>query len=389
MNLAKEKVVQSIQILDELDIDLWLIFCRESEVTPDPSIPLVVGHNVVGRSAFMISKEGETIAILSGFDASDFIASGVYQEVITYKKDVSVEILKVLNKLDPKTIAINYSTTNVTADGLTHGMYLLLKEYLADTPYQNRLISAEEVLYRVRGRKNEREIQWLKEAVEIANQSWQQSLEEISVGMSEIQIAEILTRNLKKRHSDCSFAPIINAGAKTTPGHGSPTDAILEKGDLLHVDFGALVNGYCSDIQRLVYFKRDGEETAPPDLQKAFQKIKTIIEVTAKAYKTGAIGHEIDTIARKMLTEDGYPEYDHCLGHQIGQYVHDGSALVGPQWKRYGQVTSTPLERNNAFTVELGIEIEEIGYVGLEEDLVVTDSGGVFLGQTQTELIVK
>ena len=68
--------------------------------------------------------------------------------------------------------------------------------------------------------------------------------------------------------------------------------------------------------------------------------------------------------------------------------MHDGAAIVGPKWKRYGITPTIPLEENNVFTVELGIELEGIGYVGLEEDLAVTENGGKFLCPRQTELIV-
>jgi Xaa-Pro aminopeptidase len=389
MEIVKEKIAQAIEILNETDTDLWMIFCRESSTTPDPSMPLVVGHEVVGKSALMISKTGETTAILSGFDTADFEKSGIYQSIISYREDIDQEILRVFERLDPKSIAINYSRSSVSADGLTHGMYLLLQSYLQNTPYLERLISAEQVIFKLRGRKTETEIKCLKNAAEIADQCWQMSLPDIETGLSEIAISEILIKNLKKLGAEISFPPIVNAGSKTAPGHGSPTKAVLEPGDLLHVDFGALVSGYCSDIQRLAYFRHQNETSTPDALKAAFDKIKTIVDATSREYKTGAIGWEIDAIARKMLQEDDYEEYNHALGHQIGREVHDGSAAVGPKWKRYGQTTSIPLERNNTFTVELGVEVPGTGYVSLEEDLVVTDQGGVFLGPRQTELIIK
>ncbi|MBU2513700.1 M24 family metallopeptidase [bacterium] len=387
--IVKEKLNQAIEILNDLKIDMWLIFCRESTTIPDPSIPLVVGHNIVGQSAFLITKNGDTIAIVSGYDAADFINSGVYKEVISYKESISDELLQKLYQHNPGTIAINYSKGSVSADGLTHGMYLLLTEYLTDTPYLNKLVSAEKILFSVRGRKNRFEIDHLKKAAVIADQCWHMSIPMIEPGMTEIQIAALIANNLQKLGSRNSFNPIVNAGAKTSPGHGSPTDAVLEEGDLLHIDFGALVEGYCSDIQRVAYFRRKGEISPPEPLLRAFDKIKSIIDVTSKEYKTGALGFEIDGIARKMLRDNGYEEYNHCLGHQIGREVHDGASLVGPSWKRYGEAPRIPLEANNTFTAELGISLPGIGYVSLEEDLMVTDEGGVFLGPRQTELIIK
>ncbi len=123
-------------------------------------------------------------------------------------------------------------------------------------------------------------------------------------------------------------------------------------------------------------------------MTEAFNTVRTVIENTSKLYKPGTKGFNIDAAARRILRESGYLEYQHALGHQLGRSVHDGAAVVGPKWKRYGDTPTIPLEKNNVFTVELGIELENIGYTGLEEDLVVTENGGEFLCPVQEELYV-
>lgn len=296
--IIKEKINQSIEILNELNIDMWLTFCRESETTPDPALDLIAGRKVVAQSAFLISKTGDTTAIVATMDAADFLSDDIFQTVIPCKEHIADELLQKLHQLNPGSIAINFSKNSVSSDGLTHGMYLLLTEYLKDTPYLDKLISSEEIQFRVRGRKNNQEIDLIKKAATIAEECWRKSIVDISAGMSEIEIAAIIEGNIKNSGFQRSFPTIVNAGAKTAPGHGSPTHAVLEEGDLLHVDFGAIVEGYCSDIQRLAYFKRQNESTPPESLLSAFDKVKTIIDVTSEEYKTGAIGHEIDAIAR-------------------------------------------------------------------------------------------
>jgi Xaa-Pro aminopeptidase len=388
MDICKEKIEQAIGILDELNIDLWLIFCRESDMMADPTLDLIVGDKVVWQSAFFIGRRGETIALVGNFDAPNFERSGRFQRVIPFVQDCGKEIAKNIKKIKPNKIALNYSLDNTAADGLTHGMYLLLKEYLKGTPYQKKLISAEPIISSLRGRKTRTEIELLKKAASLANSCWNKNIHQVRAGMTEIEIARMLEKSIIDTGNVISFETIVNAGAKTSAGHGHPTGAILEKGDLLHVDFGAQYKKYCSDIQRLAYFKRDNESEPPGELASAFNTVRDIISEVSQLYKPGVKGYKVDAVARKMLRSAGYPEYQHALGHQIGRSVHDGSALVGPKWKRYGNSPNIPLEEGNAFTIEFGIELPRIGYVGLEENLVVTPQGGEFLCPRQMELII-
>lgn len=388
MDIVKSKIEQAIDILNELEIDLWLIFCRESEMMADPSLELAVGHNVVWQSAFFISRDGKTTALVGNFDAPDFEKSGRFETVIPYVEDCGKEIKKLVKKHNPKTLALNFSRDDIAADGLSHGMYLLLTEYLRNTPYAERIVSSENIISLLRGRKIPEEINLISSAAFMSADCWKESLTEIKTGMTEKEIARIINKNINRLGGTTAFDTIVNAGSKTSPGHGHPTDAVLEPGDLLHVDFGARVDGFCSDIQRLAYFRRNGEKNAPKQLIDAFNMVKAVIDETSRLYLPGKKGYTIDAAARRMLGEAGYEEYQHALGHQIGRSVHDGAAIVGPKWKRYGKTPEIPLEEGNVFTVELGIALNGIGYVSLEEDLAVTEKGGKFLCPRQTELIV-
>ncbi len=388
MDLIKAKIEQAIGILKELDIDLWLIFCRESDLMADPSMALVVGHKVVWQSAFFIGKSGSTAALVGNFDAADFERSGEFKTVQPYVEDCGREIRRMVRKFDPKKIALNYSTNDVASDGLTYGMYQLLINYLKGTVYTDRIISSEVIMSRLRGRKIEPEIDLISKAATASTDCWSQSIKEIHIGQTEKEIAAIIDANIKKTGGANSFETIVNAGAKSTPGHGHPTEAVLEPGDLLHIDFGAKIKGFCSDLQRLAYFKKENEADTPIELIRAFNKVKEVIDKTSALYLPGKKGYQIDAEARRILKEAGYPVYQHALGHQIGRATHDGAAIVGPKWKRYGKTPSIPLEEGNVFTVELGINIEYIGYVGLEEDLLVTNDGGRFLCPRQNELVI-
>ncbi len=389
MDIIKEKIEQTVRLLDELNLDCWVVFVRETEMMADPVMPLVVGHPVVWESFFIYTRHGDSIAMVGNFDEADFKRCGYFTEVISYTEGVSQDFRKILNRLDPAQIAVNYSTSNVAADGITHGMYMLLQDYLKKTPYAERLISAEDLISRLRSRKLASELKLIEKAATIANEVWDKAVKKIKPGMTEIEIAALIDDLIKKTGNIRSFETLSNAGDKTAPGHSMPTNAKLSRGDLLHVDFGVKYENFCSDIQRLLYFKRPNETKPPAELLEAFNTVNSIITETGTMCKPGVRGFEVDARAREMLCENGYPEYQHALGHQLGRDVHDGGAIIGPRWERYGVTPTIPLEASNAFTLELEITLPGIGCVGLEEDMYVTDDGALFLSPRQMELAVK
>lgn len=389
MTILTEKHRQIAGILDENDVDLWLIFVRETSVHSDPILPLVTEFDVVWPSFFLFTRRGESIAVIGHLDTADFERSGYFSRVVGYEKGAGATIRRLVEEIGPRRIAVNYSRDIASADGLTHGMYLLLRDYLKDSPFSDRLVSAESVCSALRGRKTETEIDNLRRAAIVAHQAWEKAVSRIRTGLSEIEIAGIIREELKALGTAPSFPTIVNAGTKTAPGHGHPTSAILEPGELLHIDMGARYNGYCSDIQRLLYMKKTGENGPPNDLIRAFEAVRDIIAETAQATCAGIPGADIDALARRRLTALGYPEYQHALGHQIGIDVHDGGGIIGPLWEQYGRSTSHLLENGNVFTLELEITLPGIGCVGLEEDVVITSGGTRFLSPRQMNLVVK
>jgi Xaa-Pro aminopeptidase len=389
VNIVAEKIAQAGRLLDELNIDLWLIFARETTLQSDPAMPLVVGDNVTWQSFFLYSRGGDAIALVGNLDVENFKRGDRFTEVIAYTEGVGRDIRALLERLDPRAIALNYSVDDPASDGLTHGMYLQLCGYLEDTPYRERLVSAETFCTKLRSRKTQMERDRLTAAATLANDAWLEAVRNIEAGMTEIDIAGLIDMCIAERGAASAFPTLVNAGDKTVAGHGHPTSARLEPGDLLHVDFGARVEDYCSDIQRLLYIPRRGESAVPRELSDAFDMVSAVIKASAETCRPGAIGHELDAAARRMLLDNGYPEYQHALGHQLGRSVHDGGGIIGPRWERYGITPTLPLEPDSVFTLELEIVLPGIGCVGLEEDVCVTESGGRFLSPRQLELIAK
>ena len=388
--LIAEKVKQALEILKKEQVDLWLIFVRESDVNHDPALDLVVDKEVTWESAFMLSKNGDKHAIVGRGDVSKIKSLGIY-EVFGYDQSIKPHILRVLNQINPQKIAINFSGDNVMADGLSHGMYLLLNELLSGTPFANRLVSAEKIISKLRGKKINLEVRQIKKVIKITEKIFSKLDRILRPGLSELQIWEFFHREKEKLKAETAWSedqcPIVNAGPASPVGHTLPSEKLkIRRGELLHVDFGLKLVGYCSDLQRMWYFLDRRESKPPDDIQKAWNTVRRAIEESTKILKPGVLGYQVDEIARKIVVQAGYPEYPHALGHQLGKFVHDGASLLGPRWERYGNTPYLPVEEGNVFTLELGVSVPNRGYLGLEEDVLITKTGCKFLSQEQKKL---
>lgn len=391
--LIQEKVTQAIAILNELEIDCWLTFARESAAGIDPVLPLIYGHHVTWQSAFLLFRSGERIAILGRFDADNARNSGAYDEVIGYDEGVSGPLLDVLRRLDPQQIALNFSANDAHADGLGHGLYLQLMAYFAETPFAGRVISAEPIVTRLRGRKTAVEIERIRAAIRTTFELYNRTYEFADAGMSERTIGAYMHEELDVLGLETSWerdsCPAVNAGPDTPIGHLGPGDVRVQTGQLLHFDFGLRQDDYCSDIQRVMYFLGEGERQPPQPVQRAFETVTRAIRAAVAFMRPGVLGYEVDAVARKVITDAGYPEFRYATGHQVGRSAHDGGGVLAPLWERYGDTPKMPLEAGQVYAVEPGLFVEGYGYMGIEENVLVTEEGAVFLGEPQRELVVK
>lgn len=392
--LVQDKVEQAIAILQAKDVDVWLTLVRETAAHKDPVLPLIYGDaDLTWQSALLIGRGGQRIAIVGRLEAEAARRTGAYDTVIPYDRSLRAELLGVLERLDPRRIAINYSPTDVLADGLTHGLYRVLLGYVSDTPFRSRLISAEAVIAALRGRKTAAEVARIRAAVATTLDIFEQAFAQVQPGMTEIQIAALMQAQVAARGLEMAWdphaCPTVNAGAESSVGHVGPTELPMQQGEILHVDFGVRQDGYCSDLQRVVYFLAPGETQPPEPVRRGFDTIVRAIQAAAERLRPGVPGKDVDAAARAVVTGAGYPEYLYATGHQLGRLAHDGGALLGPEWEKYGDAPRQLVEAGQVYTLEPGLDLPGYGYVGLEEDVWVTGDGVEFLGPPQTELIVR
>jgi Xaa-Pro aminopeptidase len=399
--IVQEKVAQAVTVLDELNIDCWLTFARETTETGDPILPIILGQPVTWQSTLIITSTkcgGETIAIVGKFEDEAVKSTGAWKKVLPYVQSIRSPLTTTLARLNPRKIAVNYSMDEVKADGLSHGMMLLLKEYLAETPFIERLISAGDVIRALRSRKTNGEIERIRRAIATTDEIFSAVTTMARPGMSERAISDFMHAEVDRRAGGRStrlataweraMCPIVTTGPKSMVGHGLPSETLMiTPGCVFHIDFGVRQDEYCSDIQRLWYVLNAGETAPPTDVQKAFDTVRRAILNAFDALKPGGECWTIDAIARKTITDAGYPEYQHATGHTVGRAAHDGGGVLGPKWERYGHTPMYRVEAGNVFTLELGIDILNRGYLGLEEMALVTPRGAEWLTQPQAKIM--
>jgi Xaa-Pro aminopeptidase len=381
--LIAEKVDGAAGALDRRGLDCWLTFCRETDATPDPSLPLLLDFDVVWPTAVLVFADGRSDVVLGRHDAPNARDLGVHR-VHPYDESIRDPLLGVLRDADPDSIAVNYAEDDPMADGLSHGLYRRLTSLLDGTDYADAPVGGADLVAEVRGRKSPAERERIRAATATTEELLAGVGDAWSPDWTERDVADHLHAAAAGRGLGFAwsrdYCPSVHAGAAAPVGHTLPGDRRVPAGELLHLDFGVRRNGYCADVQRC-YVR--GEPSA--DLRAAFDDVRAAIEAGFDALEPGVPGRAVDRAARETIADRGHEEFAHALGHQVGRHAHDGATLLGPPWDRYGSAPDREVAADEVYTLELGVETDR-GYLGQEEMVLVTDDGAEYLTDPQTDL---
>lgn len=390
--LVREKVEQAAQVMREEGIDAWVLLARESDVLGDPSLPFIAGTSVTWESAFILTSKGDRVAIVGTADAPNVEGTGAWPEVIPYVEGISKPFRETIERLDPGSIALNFSPDNEMADGLTHGMWLNVQKWLNGTSYLNRIVSGEDIVTKVRSRKSPEELRRIRQAVATTVEIWEALTAWLRPGLTEREIARFLHDECERRGVgtswDSRYCPTVTAGPKSPIGHTTPGDFVTAPGELLRIDFGVRQEDYTSDMQRTFYFLREGETAPPAGAAEPFAHIDAAIQLGASTIKPGVKGWEVDKAMRDYFAAHDLPVWNYGVGHQMGRACHDGGAMLGPRWERYGDLPNLPVEAGQVYVLETGFSIPDYGWAVIEDDYVVTQDGIEWLAPPQRELIL-
>jgi Xaa-Pro aminopeptidase len=389
--LTAEKLDQAVSLVAQSGLDVWITFVRETAEFADPALSLILEGGLTWQTALMVTKTGEKVAVLGNYDADPLVNSGDWTRVVPYVHGIREPLLGELEKLvdsrvKPR-IGVNFSSDDDKADGISHGMYLLLRDILKGTRFEDSLESAQTVVSPLRSQKTSTEISRMREAIRDTDLLFQEVGAFAHMGVTEREVFEHVHRLMDERGLGFSWDrhgdPIVNSGPNSMIGHGiASSDIRLAPGHVFHVDLGVTKAGYSSDLQRCWYVG----ESVPEDVTRALHAVNKAISAAAEVLKPGVQGWEVDQAARQSLIAAGYQEYMHATGHQVGRVAHDGGGLLGPKWERYGKTPMMPVHENQVYTLELGAILPDRGYLGIEEMVLVTATGVQWLSHRQTDM---
>lgn len=379
-----EKIAQVEKLLQEKDIDSLLILSREYS---DPNLPFIIGDDAIHVAAAFINKDCNHKIITSVSDQKKFEESGIFSEVITYEESIKETLAEEFNKMDIKKLALNISTKDNLCDGLTQGLYMMLADAIGEERLKEIEVSSEEILQQIRSEKTDTEIEYLKEAIKITQDIYDEVFNKIRCGMSEIEIGDLFVEGMKKRNVTNGigegYAYPIVCLVRAGLAHRNPGTTKSQEGDILIIDFSVRYKGYVSDIARTAYFLRKGETKPPKEVQHAFDTAYKAISKTIDFIGVGKRGYEVDGVGRKVIEDGGYPTVRHSVGHQIGRECHETGTRLSPK----GPQSKGIIKEREVYAIEPTV-IQDNGLpcMLVEENVVIRKSGAELLSKRQEQL---
>ncbi len=333
--------------------------------------------------ALIVSPESRRY--FTGFNASDgflfitksgsvFLTDSRYIEAAK-NKIICCEVEEQKGKLMDYAKRFNCKVLAVEADRLTVTQLKNLRKALHGIKLTT--VATDKIIDSFRAVKNEAEIENICKAQRIAEAAFDHILGFIKVGVTEKEVALELDHYMLSHGADgLSFETIAISGANTSKPHGVPTDKKIEHGDFVTMDYGAVVNGYHSDMTRTVAVG------AASDEQKKIYKIVFEAQLAVlRVLKNGVKCSDADKAARDVITEAGYGEYfRHSTGHGVGIEIHE-KPFISPK-------STATLRSGNVVTDEPGIYIPGKFGVRIEDMALITENGCKNLTKAPKELII-
>lgn len=317
-----------------------------------------------GSASEVIITANKTYLITDGrytLQARDEVDAQVEIIIIENSSGYFAELIALINKLEIVKLGIEGEEVSVSQ----------LQSLQANLP-QIEFVAYGPEIAELRKIKTDREIELIKQACQITDKAFTDLQGYIKPGMTERELFAYLEyRQLVHGAEKSSFDMIVCSGVNASKPHASPTDRIVEEGDIITFDFGAIYQGYCSDMTRTFFVGQPKDQKLVEIYNVVKEAYLQAVEVCVAGMKTA----DVDKVARDYIESCGYGEYFiHGLGHSLGLEVHEN-----PRFRAQDQEI---LQAGMIMTVEPGIYIDGLGGCRIENDILIKADGYEVLNQS-------
>ncbi|AMW98835.1 M24 family metallopeptidase [Rummeliibacillus stabekisii] len=351
-----ERVERLVKALNSQNLDGLLI-------TNNYNLRYMTGFTGTSGVAVVSQKEAVFITDFRYTEQASKQITGY--RIVEHKGTIIDEIAAVVKELGIKSLGFE-------KDVVSYSMY---ETYSKVIPAD--LVGVTDLIEKIRLVKTEDELKTIKAACQIADETFEHIIQFIKPGKTELEVSNELEFYMRKLGAtSSSFDTIVASGVRSALPHGVATDKIIEKGDFVTLDYGALYNGYISDMTRTVAVGEPSEQ-----LKEIYQIVLEAELLGLEKFKPGMTGKEADAICRDYIKEHGYGDaFGHSTGHGIGLEVHEGPGLSFR--------SNVTLEPGMVVTCEPGIYLPGVGGVRIEDDTLITETGNEKLTHAPKELII-
>lgn len=268
---------------------------------------------------------------------------------------------------------LRVKTIGIEENNLTVSEFKMLKKHIKNIKNVD--------LSKLRIIKQKDEIENIKKACRIGDETFAYILKELKVDISEREIADKLESFINIKSADFSFAPIVAFGKNSSVPHHLTGPAKLKKNQIVLLDFGVKINNYCSDMSRTVFFGSASAEFKRMHRIVLDAQTKAIQFINSQLSMVNGylLAKDIDKVARDYIIEQGFPSIIHSVGHGIGVEVHESPHLSPRSYDK--------IEQGMIFSVEPGIYRPSFGGVRIEDLVLVTKNGAELLSKAKRGII--
>ncbi|MEM0155219.1 MAG: Xaa-Pro peptidase family protein [Thermoplasmataceae archaeon] len=334
----------------------------------DGNILLTSSKNIFYFSGFIAEGFERLIALVVDESGPVLIVPALHKDEAS-ELESGIDVVSWDDSQNPVEILLSYLRgsryTHVEGD-LKAGLYVGI-------PGTKKFLDQE--VESLRSVKSEGEIASMKKAAEIAEKSFEQTIQNLKEGITEQHVASILEQAFRENGSQSpAFQAIVSFGANGADPHHLPNNTRLKRGEGAVIDFGCVYDHYCSDTTRTVFFGKPS-----PEFERIYNIVLEAQETGCSSLKPGKTGAQIDGIVREIITRAGYGErFIHRTGHGIGLDVHESPYV--------DQKNKIGFQPGNCVTIEPGIYITGKFGIRIEDFLLVKNNGSRNFNDLSKEL---